>query len=78
MVKRKFGYSVRSKSDTAMVNETLCKFLAHNLCCLIQEQQELGIEPVFWQNEKIETPVAAELEQAQESESDCYALSPMN
>ncbi len=47
-VKRKFGDSVRSKTDTAMVNEVLCKFLAHNLCCLIHEQHELGIEPVFW------------------------------
>jgi transposase len=47
-VKRKFGDSVRSKTDTAMVNEVLCKFLAHNICCVIQEQAELGIEPVFW------------------------------
>ena len=47
-VKRKFGDAVRSKTDVAMVNEVLCKFLAHNLCCLIQEQHELGIEPVFW------------------------------
>jgi transposase len=46
--KRKFGDSVRSKTDVAMVNEALCKLLAHNICCLIQEQAELGIEPVFW------------------------------
>ena len=26
MIKRKFGDSLRSKTDTAMVNETLCKF----------------------------------------------------
>jgi transposase len=50
MVKRKFGDSVRSKTETAMVNEVLCKFVCHNLCCLIQEQHELGIEPVFWQD----------------------------
>ncbi len=48
MVKRKFGDSVRSKTDTAMVNEVLCKFLCHNLCCLIQEECELGIDPIFW------------------------------
>ena len=48
-IKRKFGDSVRSRSDYAMVNEVLCKILCHNLCCLIQEQCELGIEPVFWQ-----------------------------
>src|SRR5262249_27614115 len=48
MVKRKFGDAVRSKSDTAMVNEVLCKFLCHNLCVLNQEQCELGIEAEFW------------------------------
>lgn len=50
-VKRKFGDSVRSKTDTAMKNEVLCKLIAHNLCCLIQEQEELGITPIFWKNE---------------------------
>jgi transposase len=53
-VKRKFGDSVRSKTETAMVNEVLCKFLCHNLCCLIQEQCELGIEPEFWKEESAE------------------------
>lgn len=51
-VKRKFGDSVRSKCDVAMVNEVLCKLLCHNLCCLIQEHCELGIEPVFWTKAK--------------------------
>ena len=46
-IKRKFGDSVRSRNDVAMVNEVLCKILCHNLCCLIQEQEELGIVPVF-------------------------------
>src|SRR5262245_37367868 len=49
MVKAKFGHAVRSKSDTAMVNEVLCKFLVHNLCVLNQEQCELRIETEFWQ-----------------------------
>jgi len=53
-IKRKFGDSVRSKTDVAMVNEVLCKLLCHNLCCLIQEQCELGIEPVFWPEERTE------------------------
>jgi transposase len=48
MIKRKFGDAVRSKNDVAMVNEVLCKLVCHNLCCLIQEQCELGIETVFW------------------------------
>ena len=47
-VKRKFGGEVRSKTDTAMKNEVLAKLVAHNLCCLIQEQHELGIDPIFW------------------------------
>lgn len=52
MSKAKFGSSVRSKTDTAMRNEVLCKFLAHNLCCLIMSQFELGIEPVFWEEKQ--------------------------
>jgi transposase len=52
--KRKFGDSVRSKTDTAMVNEVLCKFLCQNLTCLIQEQETLGIVPVFWKDEEVE------------------------
>jgi transposase len=54
-VKRKFGDSVISKTDTAMVNEVLCKFLCHNLTCLIQEQETLGITPVFWKDEDEQT-----------------------
>ncbi|MGB6715401.1 MAG: transposase [Candidatus Acidiferrales bacterium] len=50
MIKRKFGDSLRSKTDTAMANETLCKILCHNLVVLIHETHELGIDPVFWQN----------------------------
>lgn len=48
MIKRKFGDAVRSKTDVAMVNEVLAKIVAHNLCVLIQEQCELGIETEFW------------------------------
>jgi len=48
MMKRKFGDGLRSKTDVAMVNETLCKVLCHNLVVLIHEMYELGIEPVFW------------------------------
>src|SRR5205814_9088791 len=54
-IKRKFGDSVRSKTDTAMVNEVLCKILCHNLMCLIQEQETLGIMPVFWKDEETDT-----------------------
>jgi hypothetical protein len=34
-----------------MTNEVLCKFLCHNLTCLIQEQETLGIAPIFWKDE---------------------------
>jgi len=50
-IKRKFGDSVMSKTDTAMTNEVLCKILCHNLTCLIQEQETLGIIPIFWKDE---------------------------
>jgi transposase len=50
MMKRKFGDSLRSKTDVAMVNETLCKVLWHNLLVLIHEMYELGIDPVFRPN----------------------------
>jgi hypothetical protein len=35
------------KTDVAMVNEVLCKIICHNICCLIQETHELGIDTVF-------------------------------
>lgn len=47
MMKRKFRDSLRSKTDVAMVNETLCKVLCHNLVVLIHEIHELGIEATF-------------------------------
>ena len=47
-VKRKFDDSVRSRNQTAMVNECLCKFLCNNLCCVILSQIELGIDAEFW------------------------------
>jgi hypothetical protein len=48
MIKAKFDDSVRSKTDTAMVNEAMCKVLRHNACCLIQSACELGVEATFW------------------------------
>jgi hypothetical protein len=66
-IKRKFGDSVMSKTDTAMVNEVLCKILCHNLTCLIQEQETLGIVPVFWKDEEKEgeAPVILPMTRAQ-------------
>jgi hypothetical protein len=42
-IKRKFGDSVMSKNDVAMVNEVLFKILCHNLTCLIQVQVVNGL-----------------------------------
>src|SRR5205823_7273274 len=56
MVKAKFRDHVRSKTDVAMKNEVLCKFLCHNICVVIQSQCELEIEPVFWQDEPVDKP----------------------
>lgn len=50
MTKRKFGDSLRSKTDVAMTNEALCKVLCHNIVVLIHEMFELGIEPTFLHN----------------------------
>jgi transposase len=47
MIKAKFGERLRSKTETAQINEALCKVLAHNLCCLIASIYELGIEANF-------------------------------
>ncbi len=48
MIKAKFGAALRSKTETAQVNEVLCKVLCHNLCCLVQSIYELGVAPEFW------------------------------
>lgn len=50
MVKAKFRDHVRSKTDMAMRNEVLCKFLCHNIVVVHQSQVELGIAPVFWKD----------------------------
>ena len=47
MVKAKFRDHVRSKTAVAMVNEVLCKIIYHNICVLIQEWHELGIDVGF-------------------------------
>lgn len=47
MIKAKFRDHVRSRSEAAMKNEVLAKIVCHNICCLIQSQYELGIDPVI-------------------------------
>ncbi len=47
MIKSKFTDLIRSKDDIGQVNEALLKVLCHNIVVLIQEMNELGIEPNF-------------------------------
>jgi hypothetical protein len=47
MIKAKFRYHVRSKTDVAMKNEVLWKVLCHNICCLISAIYELKLTPSF-------------------------------
>jgi hypothetical protein len=48
LMKRNFGAQSAEEADVAIVNETLCKILCHNLVVLIHEMCGLGIDPVFW------------------------------
>jgi hypothetical protein len=66
MIKAKFGDSIRSKTETAQVNEALCKVLCHNICCLISAAYELGIEATFWEQDEAEPVEAPEVETADE------------
>jgi transposase len=47
MIKTKFRDNLRSKTQTAQINELLCKILAHNICVVIQEVNELGLRGEF-------------------------------
>jgi len=47
MIKSKFSDLIRSRNEAAQVNEVLLKVLCHNICVVIQEMFELGIEPSF-------------------------------
>lgn len=47
MIKAKFGERLRSKTETAQINEALCKVLCHNICVVIQSIHQFGIEAGF-------------------------------
>jgi transposase len=44
MLKSKFGNNLKSKTFTGQINEILLKCLCHNICVLIQEMHEIGLE----------------------------------
>jgi hypothetical protein len=45
------GQTAGAEHFEGMVNEGLCKILCHNLACLIQEPETLGITPGLWKDE---------------------------
>lgn len=47
MIKSKFRDHLRSKDSIAQTNEILLKVLCHNICVVIQEMHELGIQGDF-------------------------------
>ena len=59
MIKAKFGANVRSKTPTAMVNETLTKILCHNIVVLIHEMYELNVATVFAGHTPIQLEIPA-------------------
>jgi len=53
MIKTKFRDNLRSKKETAQINELLLKILCHNICVVIQEMMELGVKAEFVVEEKV-------------------------
>jgi Transposase len=47
-IKRKFGETLKSKKETAQVNELLCKIIAYNLTVVIHEMYENGVVGVSY------------------------------
>ena len=47
VIKAKMGPSLRSKTPTAMINETLCKILAYNVTVLIHAMYTMGQSSVL-------------------------------
>lgn len=54
MIKTKFSSDIKSKKQTAQFNEMLIKVLAHNICVVIQEINELGVRAEFFVGERLE------------------------
>ena len=48
MMKRNFGPHLRSRTETAMKNEVLCKVLCHNIACLLHAMETFDITLDVW------------------------------
>ena len=59
MIKRKFGDSLRSKSEIGQYNEILCKVIAHNICVLVACMFEMGLEMPTFQESTPSVPFPA-------------------
>jgi hypothetical protein len=46
-------------SEKGLVNEALCKVLAHNICVLIQAMHALNVRPIFRSEIQAEPKMAA-------------------
>lgn len=57
-IKSRFGDKVRSKTQTARINEVLLKTLCHNLTVLISAMYVIGVAPSFGGNEAGERSLA--------------------
>jgi len=47
MIKEKLSEDVNSRKERSQFNEVLLKILCHNICVVIQEIHELGLDPEF-------------------------------
>jgi len=57
MIKTKFRADIKSKKPVSQINELLIKVLAHNICVVIQEINELGVKAEFKLEETTTTSV---------------------
>lgn len=53
MIKTKFNNNLKCRTFIGQTNEILFKILCHNICVLIQEMHELGIEISFAEQNKV-------------------------
>ena len=53
MIKRRFGATLRTKSETSRINEALCMVVAHNIVCVVKAMFEFGVKPDFWENNQL-------------------------
>jgi len=49
MLDRRFKGPLFSKTGVAIKNEVLCRCLIHNICCVVMNLYQLGIEPEFYE-----------------------------